>query len=49
MRDGALPRLFQLERRLVQPLPELLGACGEVLRALVWRWDDTEEEEIGSV
>lgn len=33
--DGARPRLFQLDRRLVQPLPELHGAWGEELGALV--------------
>lgn len=36
LRDGARPTLFQLERRLVQPLPELHGAWGEALQALAW-------------
>lgn len=43
--DGARPRLFQLDRRLVQPLPELQGACGEALRALVWRAGKEEQSD----
>ena len=33
--DGARPGLFQLDLRLVRPLPELHRAWGDVLRALV--------------